>query len=635
MYLPGVTRRQAMVEGVTTFGGLDRSMTAGDGWFQRDLNLSSDQYPALTVRAARGVYAKPSGMGEVSGGVVIEDKLCAVDGDSVWIGDEKVSLGLSEGKKLLLPFSYYLLIWPDRKYVNVLDVADRGDMRDSQYLFGADGVQVQVVDDTGHGVRFCQVDAPDDTAGVRAGDLWLCQRHEEGLLTVEPRLYRAVETEENGLAVIVWQEVEAYLYFSRLMNNQFYDLYDCLTEGETVILGGFKASNAMIGRPEKADIDTLNGTHIVTNVTLYDSPTVYTVGFTVRGIINESSFQFGVSDGMVTVERAVPVFDCAVVCDGRVYGAYRGVSHVSGEDVNEIYISAADDFKRYYRVEDTTADPLIMSVTEPGQFRGAALVGGVVTFFKDSKILTVGGSTPSSFYLNTYDGRGPSAGCEGSLCVLGGYVYYLSGGDVMAYYGGTVTRVSDKLGPLDGVRQAVAGGHGYKYYLATRMAVGSANTQEMFVLDTRRGLWHTEKAPAGGVVCFADCRSGLYMIDGRGRILTVGDHEIMGGKVSGEERYIQWYCESGMIGLETPQKKYISKVEVRILLEAGATAALSVEYDSTGEWRQIWRAEAGATRTVMSRTVPHRCDHLRLRLEGRGRATLLGIFRTVETEGSR
>ncbi len=637
MYLPEIKEKRQQASGVVSFYGLDMHPTATLGWFSADENVCSDEYPMLTVRPSRGLCQRSPEFTGASAALVIEERLCAVDHQYLWVGDERIDLGLSEGEKLLVPFSYYLLIWPDKVYVNVLDLDDRGSMEEKEELFGLGDIRITVCNRQGQKANHVGLIEPGGI--VEYLDLWYKPRgiSSDGTPDTPAALYQQVNVapETNGAR---WQEVESHLIFERVDAYNTGIVHEALTAGEYIVTDGFGAYNLNPGSstPRERDMTTLNGAHSVVSVrTLSYSDREETDAFIVRGILQEHvSYTFtNDPDNLITVRRAVPDLQHAVCAEGRLYGAYRGVSSISGEEVNELYISAAGDFKRFYRVEDTTADPLVMSVSEPGAFRGAAVVGGAVTFFKDRKILTVGGSSPESFYINTYDGRGPSAGCERSLTVLGGNAYYLADGQVLAYYGGTVTVLSERLGvTLRGVTSAVGGGYGHKYYLSVCRTGGP---ERLLVYDILRGLWHAERVPPGGVTDFCEHACGVYAVSGRGQIWAFGDVAALGGTVPASEGLIPWYWESGMIGLDSPQATYILKVEVRLVIEEGARARLLVQYDSTPVWRPVWRAEAGRARTVRSRMIPHRCDHVRIRLQGTGRVTLLGVFITEEKGGGR
>ena len=102
-----------------------------------------------------------------------------------------------------------------------------------------------------------------------------------------------------------------------------------------------------------------------------------------------------------------------------------------------------------------------------------------------------------------------------------------------------------------------------------------------------------------------------------------------------DEKRVEWYAESGIIGLETPDEKYITKLAIRLKLEAGAQVRVLVQYDSSGEWEQVMAAEFVGMRTVTVPVHPHRHDHMRYRLEGEGDCQIFSVTKTLERAGRR
>ncbi len=655
MYLPRIYDKKHTQSGVTAFYGLDCHRTAPVGWFFDAENVSSDEHPMLTVRPPRGILARPFAtvdgatvyMGPVSDAVIIEDRLCAVEGRYLWIGNhadgyQRLDLGLTSGDKLLVPYSYYLCIWPDKVYVNVLDPEDRGSMVDAYALFGLSDIKVSVISRGGAKPSIVSETEPEgDPLEFEYLTLWYKPRVVHENEPDEPAaLYRQmnVSPEDNG---VLWQEIESYILVERGVGTGGI-LHKAVTEGEYIVLSGFNNANST-DDPSKKDLDFLNGPHLVNSVKIVPCGDAgETANFTVRGILQDAASYDFVNDvdypnmgdnNLILVQRAVPDLQYAVSHEGRIYGCFRGISNISGEEVNEIYISAANDFRSFYRVTDTTSDPLVMSVAEPGAFRGAAVLRDAVVFFKNRKILRVGGDTPESFYYTATDGQGPSVGCERSLFVLGGRAYYMTPGAVYSYDGGSVSVISDRLGEsIVSVLTAEASGYGWQYRLLVRMVDG---TSRLLVYDTHLGLWHRETVPSSGIGAMADHDGGILCFGGNGTIHAMGAVGMPGVSVPADEMRIPWFWESGMIGLDSPEKKYILKVEARLYIEKGASVEMWIQYDSNPEWKPVWRAEAGQTRTVVSQMIPHRCDHMRVRMRGRGNVVLLGLFITEEKESGR
>jgi hypothetical protein len=96
-----------------------------------------------------------------------------------------------------------------------------------------------------------------------------------------------------------------------------------------------------------------------------------------------------------------------------------------------------------------------------------------------------------------------------------------------------------------------------------------------------------------------------------------------------------WYAESGIIGYELPEHRYISCIRIRCRLGEGALMRVHVRYDD-GAWQQ--KAEiSGKVGKALTREInvyPLRCDHFRLVLEGNGSCDVVSIsYRMERSEG--
>lgn len=52
-----------------------------------------------------------------------------MDGTALYVGGIKTGLVLTEGLKQLVSMGAYLVIWPDKKYINTKDLTDFGSLR--------------------------------------------------------------------------------------------------------------------------------------------------------------------------------------------------------------------------------------------------------------------------------------------------------------------------------------------------------------------------------------------------------------------------------------------------------------------------------------------------------------------------
>jgi hypothetical protein len=310
-----------------------------------------------------------------------------------------------------------------------------------------------------------------------------------------------------------------------------------------------------------------------------------------------------------------------MVCESgnRLFGCRYG-DDGRGNFVNEIYISARGSFLRWGVGTGTDDSPMIFSVGIDGAFTGAITYDGYPTFFKERAMLRVGGYTPADFTL--YDSKclGVAPKCGRSLAVVENTLYYKSRGPIMAFDGSAPVPVSDKLGSLYDLPLAVGGACGRKYYVSMRSYDGKK--KHLYVLDTALGLWHREDALYADSM--AEDGDNMY-IASSGEVWHVREYDAYQ-----EAAGIPWYAESGVFGLESHDKKYLVKLSVRLQLETGSSARVSVQYDSSKVWKQVWATVAGSLRTVTVPVLPIRCDHMRIRIEGVGACRIYSIIKTFE-----
>ena len=109
---------------VSSFLGLDRRARGELGSFREMENLTSDGYPTLTVRPRRGL----AGQAESPGGIAAKDALIWVDGHTLYVGGVATELVLTEGSKQLIGMGSWLIVWPDKKYINTGDLSQHGSL---------------------------------------------------------------------------------------------------------------------------------------------------------------------------------------------------------------------------------------------------------------------------------------------------------------------------------------------------------------------------------------------------------------------------------------------------------------------------------------------------------------------------
>jgi hypothetical protein len=146
---------------------------------------------------------------------------------------------------------------------------------------------------------------------------------------------------------------------------------------------------------------------------------------------------------------------------------------------------------------------------------------------------------------------------------------------------------------------------------------------QCFVFDTAKGLWHKEDEMHATEFC--NFGGELYYID----YATNSIKTILGTGTILEED-VEWEATTGILETDSPDKKYISRIDVRACMEIGAEMSLLVEYDSSEIWEQLFTIEATSLRTFAIPVRPKRCDHMRLKFEGRGNVKIYSICKTLE-----
>ena len=146
MRYPKIPGRKVYVETLARFGGLDRQARPGAGSFTHMENLSARDWPLITPRPRRGVYAKPASPQGLIGG----DVLCYVDGADFVIGEQRIPMGLSvrpeDCPKQLRAMGTKVIILPDGKYIDTLDPEQRGDL---EAIFRGSGVPAELCREDG------------------------------------------------------------------------------------------------------------------------------------------------------------------------------------------------------------------------------------------------------------------------------------------------------------------------------------------------------------------------------------------------------------------------------------------------------------------------------------------------------
>lgn len=589
-------------------------------------------------------------------------------------------------KQRLLNFGAYVIVYPAMIYVNTVDMQDVGRIEDDLVIESTEdkqcGVRISPTNYEMDRVKFRGKNFPEKTNSVENGDITL----NEGDLWYNQKMqnYKG-ERMEVGLYVYVvdgeegrWVKEKDYIYIERIEHDADLVLVSEialsfkkeLCPGDTIAMYGIENTF----QAEGVDATVLgDGNRLIQNVK-YDSTTRKAIGFCIEGLCPNmdtagwwEKYAGSSAETCISFSRPIPRMDYMCEADNRLWGCRYGEDG-HGNFVNEIYASARGDFFRWIQgAADNDDSPVTFSIGTDGPWTGCVNYGGAPTFFKERCMHRVGGYGASGFYVQDTPVRGVMSGASDSLAVVNGVLYYYADGAVMAYDGSLPVPVSEKLGTLRGYGRAVGGVLYGKYYLyiadiqsgeyhnesLNSHGMARSTNHALYVLDTERGLWHKEDDVE--ITCMAtgeddlvfvkvgeetvETDSGvsyrrltytLSSIRGTARLNHTGDldADAVHNWSPEETKSIGWSATSGVIGLETPDKKYLSKISIRLHLDEGASVRVSVEYDSLGTWKQVLATSAMQMKTLTVPIIPMRCDHMRLRLDGVGGCKVYSITKT-------
>ena len=566
MFFPRLKAQSRQRMTVDRFAGLDRRVGSGAGCLQEMKNLWSGGYPALEVRPGRSVMAeltKPNGF---LGG----EALVWVDGTGLYINGARTEPVLTDGDKQLVRMGAYLLVWPDKVYINTKDFSDWGSLENTRQTSG--DVTFTLCDESGAalGDYTVRTYAPGEP---ETGDLWLDTSRPECVM----RRY-------DGSA---WLELEGV----------------CTRIGAANIGKGFTAGDGVVlsgcGSAE------LNGLKV-----LQAAADDWLV---VPGLCRTLDCQTAV----VTVLRTVPEMDFVVEQGNRLWGCKYGI--VDGEAVNEIYACKLGDFRNWNCFAGLSTDSYAAARGSDGPFTGAAACQGGVVFFKESCMERVYPAAGGGHQIVTVACNGVKKGAGRSVAAADGVVYYLGTDGIYAFDGSVPVCVSRQLGDRR-YTDGVGGGESGRYWLAAK---DSAGTWELLVYDTVRRLWCREDE--GELAALSRYGGAMMALRRDGKLLDTS------GTYGTKEGRVAWSAETGDLGLYTPEHKYLERLELRLELAEGATAEVYVCYDGGSIWEKVSGLTGdGRTGGYVMQVRPRRCGHLRLKLAGSGRCRLYSASAVYE-----
>lgn len=658
---PKLTEQATSRDFIEAFGGYNHNLRIGENEFYDMKNLSSSHYPILSTRYTRGLYGDYS-IGKYNPvGFVCNEKLWLLlahkDTNELWLQDtvsNKIyDLGVAEydayQKRTLVSSGAYIIIMPDKKIINLTELPENssdatGVAKNIEALFRSpialrddEGNILYYLDENGEKVpgiggylaiwvkyTLCKADGtaytPNTTSdteptGVANGHMWL----DTSVIPNSLKIYSSASS--------MWTPVAStYIKIESSGIGVGFEVGDAVRLSD-VIPDECESINFPTGKAASI-IQAKGDDYIVVIGMLKDKVSVE-------------------QTEPITVQRVMPTMDFMFESNNRLWGCRYGENR-DGKIVNEIYASKLGDFTNWEYFAGTSQDSYMASLGADGEFTGGISYLGKPLFFRQNCIHTIYGSYPAQYQLQTTECRGVQRGCHNSLVAINGTLYYKSLGGVSAYTGSLPMEIGSALGE-EGMRYTDAYGGVYrdKYYLGMYDAKAKGDTTWLYVYDTEKGLWHKEDEYNGREFWYCELEDRLYYFAPTAD--TYNNPSFVQGKPYGDKisykvRYISgencfdatdnasldWFAETGVIGCSSPDKKYISRMSIRLSTKIGARVYVFAEYDSSGTWEQIGAITSPSLNTFTFPIRPKRCDHFRLRIMGTDEAKIYSISKTLE-----
>lgn len=577
-----------------TFAGYNHTLKHKDGEWWDTKNVSARNYPLLSPRLPRGIGAAITTPYAIGGN---KDGLAYVAGSTLYYKGEAVeglTLSTAEGMtdKRIISFGAYLIITPDMQYYNTVDAADYGAIGNEFESASAVSYTQARLDGTAMPLDI-PVQAAPPIEPVH-GDYWI----DNSDILHELMQYSSL----SG----VWVSIPSV--YTKIAT--------------TGIEAGFKAGDAVeISGAEAASgasvtvtsqINHLNGTKLIQAV-----ETGYII---VIGLLDQAVSQ---GAAKIKIGRKVPDLDHVCVCQNRLWGCKYG--DADGMTVNEIYASKLGDFRNFNVFQGLSTDSYAASVGQGGPWTGCANHMGYPIFFKEDHIYKIFGSQPKNFQINDSAGMGVQIGCDKSIQVVNGSLVYKARDSIVAYDGAFPMDIGYPLGEVK-YTSARAGAVDRKYYISMKDNQ-TTPAWHLFVFDANTRLWMREDNTQA--IGFQQYSGDLYYIDATTKKLVS-----VFGSAGTKESTVEWAAETGVMGYEYANRKYISRMNIRVKMGANATIKVFIKYDSKDDWIDMGqRAGSNMTDTFLLPIRPKRCDHFSLKLTGQGDAAIYSIDKILEIGG--
>ena len=619
---------------IEEFKGFNSNLRIQDGQFCEMKNMTGDNYPCVSTRKdftgidafeesslntaiaafkhtqgpdaemqIQGIYVDGNIDNPSSFTMVILSGRVYING----IYNSDISGLISSGKKNIVPVGNYVTIFPDGAWFNKAQtITEYGKMANSFTPAAGTLVNYEIckADGSGYGTITYSASEPEDPNN---SDLWMDTSGDIHCL------------KQYNESYAMWQTVATtYVRISAAEIDAGFEVGD----GILITLKDADASTDQVKSLNGSNIIKAKGDGYIVVTGLIDQ----TVNITLSTSYTDCAF----------IKRELPVLDYVVQHNNRIWGCRKGIQNFGGktQEVNEIYCSKLGDFKNWQVYAGISTDSYAATVGSPGPFTGAIVYNNTPMFFKETCVHRVYSSGTGAHQIQETQLDGVQDGCNASLQIVDDLLYYKSKRGFCVYDGATSARIDAALYGHT-YYDVVAGKLGTKYLVT---ATNEQNDKQTMYYDTATSSWW-----------MLDDTNVLHYVP---VIQTFNNAVIMiveNGYFNDQESYIEqddiyvtsdksddigpdqeWYITTGNIGFSYPDKKYLSRFNIRAQLSEGSEMTIYTRYDNEKEWYEVGTVYGEGIKTFNYPIIPRRCDHMQIKFAGHGAATIYSISKVLE-----
>ena len=624
MRLPRLGSIESSQTTVDTFKGYNHNLRIGDGEFFDMKNMTSDYYPVASPREIRGIKALYGLQNKetidtvfyLGGRIAYIAHTVDVDGnpvDELRVIYDDTGISVISSAKLeahskernIVIMGAYVVILPDKKMINSAKQYEPGDgivLDNIEASFYAKQLDCKfyLCESNGTFYNPDKIAKGDEPPNPTNGQLWLD--------TVgNPTIKRWSQSTQSWSAIL-----------TNYLRVAISGIGDQFKKGDGVqvdIYGSWNANDEDLVFLGTITDGTSGNKRLTATWVVEEIGTDYLV---IRGSANNP--YISATGATVSITRKMPEMDFVIESGNRLWGCRYGPGN-DGTTVNEIYASKLGDPTNWNCFQGVATDSYAVSIGADGIFTGAINFRAVPVFFKEGCLIEIHGAYPAQYRVQSANCRGVQKGCSKSLVILNNVLYYKAADGVCYYDGSLPEEIGYALGRND-YFDVKSGFLGDKCYMNMRDDTGAWH---LFVLDVGKGIWHLEDDLQVKAFCSVQNSLLCLLQDGK-TVYHIGRVE----KGQPTEDLFDWMLQTGDIGIQLPEAKYVSGLIVRMLLEEGGTISFYAMYDFEEDWIHICTIPSTKLQSIELPIRPRRCDHLRLRIEGTGGAKIYSITKKIE-----